>query len=75
MCLVQLLRLVCEFPIKCAEEIPDGRMEAGSLTNTLHSFSLQKVRRVNISLEVVSYRNSMLFALKMKSLFSFPEAV
>lgn len=42
MCLVQLLCLVCPFPIKRVEEILDGRMEAESLTNALHSCSLQK---------------------------------
>jgi len=47
MCLVQLLHVVCEFPIKHVEDvqdIPDGRMEAGPLTNTLPLFSLQKVQ-------------------------------
>lgn len=34
--LVQLLHLVYEFPIKCVEGLPDGRMEAGSLIRTLH---------------------------------------
>lgn len=41
----------------------------GLLQTPCTHFHSRKSRQVNISLEVVSYRNSMLFALKMKSLF------